>query len=101
MKKLAKICTSLGLAFMATAFVEINPASTVIAHAEDTTKYVAVDGEGNKYTSIYDIYVDDYTSSSIKLLSDVYLTHRLSLEEALKHLILMGTRFMLQVITKI
>lgn len=78
MKKLAKICTSLGLAFLATAFVEINPASTVIAHAEDTTKYVAEDGEGNKYTSIYDIYVDDYTSSSIKLLSDVYLTHRLS-----------------------
>ena len=78
MKKLAKICTLFGLALTATAFVEINPASTVIAHAEDTTEYVAEDGEGNKYTSIYDIYVDDYTSSSIKLLSDVYLTHRLS-----------------------
>ena len=84
MKKLAKICTLFGLALTATAFVEINPASTVIAHAEDTTEYVAEDGEGNKYTSIYDIYVDDYTSSSIKLLSDVYLTHRLSFGRGIK-----------------
>mgnify|MGYP002520578284 CR=1 FL=1 len=79
MKKLAKICTLFGLALTATAFVEITPASTKIAHAEDTTtEYVAEDGDGNKYASIYDIYVDDHTSSSIKLLSDVYLTHRLS-----------------------
>ncbi len=85
MKKLAKICTFFGLALTATAFVEINPASTKIAHAEDaTTEYVAEDGDGNKYESIYDIYVDDHTSSSIKLLSDVYLTHRLSFGSGIK-----------------